>query len=294
MKTSRFAFFAACGLVGCRFAGPEELVGHAGPAATVDAGPTGAPEELPTAKRLQTTCAAPPPATESQMVDVPEGDFAMGCNDAVDADCKPDELPTHAVSLKGFRIDATEVTQEQYVACVVSGACLPPTCDWDPCGARAMHPVVCVNRADAVAYCAHEGKRLPSEAEWEKAARGPEGTKFPWGNDPIDCAHANIAGCTGGTQPVGSHPTGASMYGALDMAGNVVEWVNDTYDATYYAVSPHVDPEGPPASPPRDVFVGRGGGWNSTATWHRASARDDYEGAYFKKTFGFRCAASIP
>ncbi len=302
MIGKRLTLFAAVGLLGaCRFAGPEELVGKvdthadAGGGGGGGGGATGAPEELPSATRLHTsTCSTPPPGDASVMVDVPEGEFGMGCNSEVDTECKDDEKPAHAVSIKAFKLEATEVTQGQYYACVMAGACLAPTCDWDPCGARATHPVVCVNRVDAIAYCKYAGKRLPTEAEWEKAARGPKESKFPWGDDPADCSHANLAGCVGGTEPVGSHPIGASMYGALDMAGNVVEWVSDVYDPNYYSVAPLADPTGPAPTPKLESFVGRGGGWNSTAVWHRASARDDYEGTYFKKTFGLRCAVSAP
>ncbi len=300
---SRFCRVVACILpsvvafAACRMAGPEELIESvpSGPTRPDASARSDAPEELPTAARLSTrTCDAMPHADPSAMVDVPDGPFTMGCNPAVDGECKPDESPGRVVTLKAFRIDVTEVTQAQYYACVASGACLAPTCDWDPCGARATHPVVCVNRADAIAYCKNQQKRLPTEAEWEKAARGATGAKFPWGNDPIDCVHANIAGCVGGTEPVGSHPKGASPYGALDMAGNVVEWVSDVYNPTYYRTSPAADPPGPTPTTPDAAYVGRGGGWNSTNEWHRASARDDYEGTYFKKTFGIRCVADMP
>ncbi len=290
---------AACLLAGCRFAGAEDLLGSV---PTSDAGASspstaraGAPEEVPTAPRLQAAaCLEPGPPAPSVMVDVPAGAFPMGCNVKTDAECKADEHPAHAVVLASFRLDATEVTQAQYNECVLAGACLAPTCDWSPCSDRGQHPVVCINISDARAYCAFEGKRLPTEAEWEKAARGDGGHKFPWGDAPIDCAHANLAGCTGGTEPVGSHPAGASPYGALDMAGNVVEWVSDIYDPKYYAATQSVDPRGPGATSLFPAYVGRGGGWNSTEIWHRASARDDYEGTYFKKTFGVRCARSVP
>jgi len=291
---SRLSLVAACSLTACRMAGPNELVGtvHGGQDHPDGGAASGAPEELPTASRLANpNCGAAPPAAPSAVVDVPAGAFTMGCNPAVDEECRSDEDPGHDVALKAFRIDVTEVTQAQYYACVASGACLAPTCDWDPCGARANHPVVCVSRVDAIAYCTQQQKRLPTEAEWEKAARGTTGAKFPWGNDPVDCAHANLAGCMNGTEPVGSHPSGISPYGALDMAGNVVEWTADVYNPTYYVTSPLADPPGPAATPQYGSFVGRGGGWNSTEIWQRASARDDYEGTYFKKTFGIRCAS---
>jgi formylglycine-generating enzyme required for sulfatase activity len=286
----------ALGVSACRVAGPDELVGTVPAAAAhVDAGvvaPDGAPASDPPVPRQPTpTCSNDPPADPSKMVSVPAGAFMMGCNAAVDDECRADEKPGHEVTLKAFSIDATEVTQAQYYECVKAGACLAPSCDWEPCGARAEHPVVCVNRVDALAYCKFQNKRLPTEAEWEKAARGTEAPKFPWGNDPVDCTRANIAGCVGGTVPVGSYPTGISPYGALDMAGNVVEWVSDVYNPTYYAVSPAADPPGPAATPQYDQFVGRGGGWQGVAIWHRASSRDDYEAAYLKSTFGIRCAS---
>jgi formylglycine-generating enzyme len=289
--------FCALGVLpACRVAGPDELVGSVHTQANggdAGVGNGGAPEEQPNAQRLpNVTCPDPTPAEPTKTVDVPASDFTMGCDAQVDTECKPDEDPAHPVSLQAFSIDATEVTQAQYHDCVNAGACLPPTCDWDPCGARAKHPIVCVNRADAVAYCKLQNKRLPTEAEWELAARGTAALKFPWGNDAIDCTHGNLAGCLNDTAPVGSYPSGASPFGALDMAGNVVEWVSDIYDPGYYAVSPKDDPQGPASTPQHDAFVGRGGGFLSTAIWHRASARDDYEGTYFKKTFGIRCAAS--
>lgn len=247
------------------------------------------------ATRIATyVCKSPPaPAVASVLAQVPAGPFRMGCNPVSDSECRKDELPTHTVTLGAYAIDTTEVSQVQYYECVESGACLAPTCDWDPCAARAQHPVVCVNHHDATTYCAWKNKRLPTEAEWEKAARGTDGLKFPWGNDPVDCTLANMVGCKAGLggkdgiANVGSHPAGASVYGVQDMAGNVVELVSDRYDAGYYAMSPAADPIGPATAP---AYVGRGGGWKSLPYWHRASTRDDYEPEYFKASTGFRCA----
>ncbi len=246
-------------------------------------------------RRLDTyVCTTPPPpAAPTMMVEIPAGPFLMGCNSANDNECKKDELPPHMVTLKAYSIDVTEVSQLQYYECVKAGICLPPTCDWDPCGARADYPVVCVARADAGNYCVWKEQHLPTEAEWEKAARGPDGLKYPWGNDGIDCTRTNMAGCKAGsdgkdgTSKVGSHPAGASPYGVLDMAGNAVEWVADFYDESYYATSPAEDPTGPTKA---GSYVGRGGGWRSVPYWHRASTRDEYEPTYFKNSGGFRCA----
>ena len=246
-------------------------------------------------KRLDNYLCAkpPPPATPTKMVPVAAGPFLMGCNPGVDKECNRDELPTHTVTLRAYTIDATEVSQVQYWECFKAGACLAPVCDWDPCGVRINHPVACVDHVDATKYCAWQKKRLPTEAEWEKAARGPDGLKYPWGNQGVDCTRTNMEGCRAGLDgkegaaPVGTHPAGASPYGALDMAGNIAEWVADYYDVGYYARSPKENPTGPATA---SAFVGRGGGWRSVPYWQRTSVRDDYSSNYFKNSGGFRCA----
>src|SRR5262249_35763158 len=150
--------------------------------------------------------------------------------------------------------------------------CPAPGCEWD-CG-KGDAPAGCVNFTDAKAYCDWAKGRLPTEAEWELAARGTDGREFPWGNDAPDCDHVNMAGCGDAAADVGSHPKGASPYGAMDMAGNVVEMVADFYGATYYATSPEKDPTGPASGA---HYVGRGGGYKSEAVWQRTSARDTYD-----------------
>lgn len=220
-----------------------------------------------------------------EMVDVPAGDFWMGCNEEVDTNCDDDEKPGRTVTLSAFEIDVTEVTQDQYAACVAAGDCPEPACPWD-CE-RTDYPASCLTFAAANAYCAWAGKRLPTEAEWEKAARGEDGLKYPWGNDEPTCDLANMGGCGDVAAPVGSVPDGASPYGVLDMAGNMVEYVSDWYIATYYATAPAVDPTGP-ASGSR--FGGRGGGFRSDANYQRTSKRDVYDPPDQGAALGFRCA----
>ena len=222
---------------------------------------------------------------EPAMVKVPAGPFDMGCNGALDADCLDDEKPSHEVTLSAFEIDETEVTQDQYAECVLAGTCDPPLCAWD-CSAK-NYPAACVTWDQAKMYCAWAKKRLPTEAEWEKAARGTDGRKYPWGKKEPSCSEANMTGCGEKAAPVGSHSAGASPYGALDMAGNMVEMLEDFYDATYYQSSPLKDPKGPAQG---KRFVGRGGGYKSKALWQRTSSRDWYDPPDFGKPLGFRCA----
>lgn len=217
---------------------------------------------------------------------IPGGAFDMGCNAAVDPECRDDEKPTHSVNVDAFEMDKLEITQAQFFACVKDGKCVFPKCDWDPC-AQPDLPMGCVKHEQAAGYCAYVGKRLPSEAEWEKAARGTDGRKYPWGNDPIDCTRANLLGCGNVPTAVGTHPTGASPFGVEDLAGNVVEWTSDWYDPGYYAASPPSNPHGPDNG---TAYSGRGGGFLSEEIWQRTSSRDLYEPSYFRVSMGIRCA----
>ena len=216
---------------------------------------------------------------------VPAGEFLMGATSA-DSSADDDEKPQHVVYLDAFWIMKTEVTNAQYAQCVAAGACAEPgNTRWQD-HEYIDHPVVNVGWSQAQTYCVWAGGRLPTEAEWEKAARGADGRRYPWGDAVPDVQRANYGNPNGGTTPVGSYPAGASPYGALDMAGNVWEWVADWYDAGYYARSPAVNPLGP------DTGIGRvlrGGSWDYAAGGLRCSSRR-YGPALRYSNIGFRCA----
>jgi formylglycine-generating enzyme required for sulfatase activity len=240
--------------------------------------------------------AAPPPAGD--MVSVPAGIFPMGCDWAHTGGrygCYSDEVPLHTVYLDAYRIDTHEVTNARYAACVAAGGCTPPhatgsytRASYYGNPAYDSYPVIYVDWAQARDFCAWEGKRLPTEAEWEKAARGASSRAYPWGDQFWDCPLANAANCVGDTSAVGSYPAGASPYGALDMAGNVWEWVNDWWDEYYYSVSPYSNPPGP-ATGTRRVL--RGGGWRYDDL--RVANRGPSYPTYWDDPdgVGFRCVA---
>ena len=224
---------------------------------------------------------------EPSMVLVPAGEFTMGSPTG-----DPDERPPHQVYLDSFLIDTYEVTVGQYATFLQEAGGHPPS-DWESMNrlAHQKRPVSNVDWADAAAYCKWAGKRLPTEAEWEKAARGTDGRLYPWGNEPPTSRHANF-GQTGSSNhgalaPVGSFEEGKSPYGLYDMAGNVWEWVGDWYDHGYYQASPPKNPEGPPMG---GFKVIRGGSWNSSARVLRSSDRywdpPTFRSQYFP---GFRC-----
>ena len=217
---------------------------------------------------------------------VASGSFWMGCNEAVDTLCESNESPYHEVTLSGYYMDRTEVTQGEYKKCVDAGECDTPSCDWDPTG-TPNRPVVCVTWSQAGEYCVWAGKRLPTEAEWEKAARGTDGRKYPWGNETATCDYAVMYGCPGDAMDVCSKsPSGDSPYGLCDMAGNVWEWVSDWYDSGYYANSPASNPTGPVSGSGR---VLRGGSFYHYYFNLRASSRAGINPSGVYDYLGFRC-----
>ena len=242
------------------------------------------------------------------MAEVPAGKFWMGCASA-DTACAASEKPLHELALSAYFIDLQEVTVAAYAACVAATACVAPNLQYSlttPTAnyghpARASYPVNGVDRSHAASYCAWRGKRLPTEAEWEKAARGGCSSYpnsdcktampvYPWGNQAADCTFAVVkagaAGCGSGvTAPTGGVAAGASPYGLLDMAGNVAEWVSDDFDVGYYLGSPASDPQGPAAT---GKAVLRGGSFSSLPVDVRASARVEQTAA--NDGTGFRCA----
>jgi formylglycine-generating enzyme required for sulfatase activity len=219
---------------------------------------------------------------DSTLVYVPSGIFLMGHGG--------EDNPVHEVFLDDFWIYQTEVTNGMYGLCVSAGYCTPPGPDpslpdyADP--TLKDHPVVGVTWAQADIYCRWIEARLPTEAEWEKTARGPTGRKYPWGEDQPDCDRLNFNNCVGHLTNVIDYPTGASPYGAFDLSGNAFEWVSDWYKAAYYNESPSENPPGPESGEVRSV---RGSSFESTIDQVRPSTRWFSDPEEFRADLGFRC-----
>ena len=245
------------------------------------------------------------PKDNMPLVYVPAGEFLMGSTDQ-DPGADVDEKPQHTVTLDAFWIGQTEVTNAMFAAflnemgnqveeraswlnAAAEDVAILQNQDgaWLPRGGYEDHPVTFVTWYAARAYCSWAGGRLPTEAEWEKAARGSDGRIFPWGNE-IDCTKANYLDChLAGSLPVGSRPAGASPYNVLDMTGNVWEWVSDWHAAETYASSPTENPSGPETGLARVV---RGGSWLFDAKHARAANRRSDGPLITKPDYGFRCA----
>lgn len=229
------------------------------------------------------------------MVYVPSGPFWMGCAPATGVECQADEMPMHAVSLPGFFIDRSETTQAAYQECVNVRACIEPSCSWTP-KESPDKPVVCVSWDQARGFCNWMQKRLPTEAEWEKAARGTDKRLYPWGDAYPDCYHAVInddgPSCSGRISKniCSRSPLGDSPYGACDMLGNVWEWVSDWYAEDYFSRGVLQNPQGPSTGSEK---VCRGGGYankpDQIMVFERTPVDPLVAGDYF---LGFRCAMS--
>ena len=229
------------------------------------------------------------------MLYIPAGEFEMGSNDG-----DSDEEPIHTVYLDAYWMDETEVTNAMFLKCVNVGNCDNPGGSYYSDSAYSNHPVAYVSWYDAKAYCSWAGGRLPSEAEWEKAARGNlEGKTYPWGDQLPICAEDADNGAKfddnakcdrTGTEPVGRFRTNG--YGLFDTSGNVWEWVNDRYDSRYYSNSPSNNPSGPSSG---NVRVLRGGSWASYDVGNiRSAVRFRSFPVSAAYNFGFRCSRSLP
>ena len=255
------------------------------------------------------------------MVEVPEGEFVMG-SDGTDELSRVNEFPEHVVYLSAYWIDIYEVTNTEFAAFLNAygsntspeGYELLDAADedrhifldgdvWYAEPEYANHPVTDITWYGADTYCGYYCKRLPTEAEWEKAARGgcevegdplacedpADERTYPWG-EGLDCGHANFADCVGDTTPVGSYILGTSPYGVHDMAGNVWEWAKDRYKIDYYSESPDVNPQGPESGRNRVI---RGGAWGGYSLEPRCVYRYLKDPASANAGMGFRCARSL-
>ncbi len=259
------------------------------------------------------------------MVSVEAGKFYMGCDPEHNGDklCindageETDEVPLHTVVLSAYSIDKYEVTNAQYAVFLNnhgSNDCKGHDCmhlesedihilkqddEYVVEEGYEDHPAIVVTWYGAHTYCSAGGKRLPTEAEWEKAARGTTIQAFPWGDQLPDCTYANYDNhgfCVGDTAPVGSYPLGASReYGAMDLAGNVWEWVSDWYDYDYYHTYPEDGWPLNPTGPESGLYKGvRGGGWLCIESALRVANRHYYHPyIIFDNTIGFRCVDTV-
>lgn len=225
-------------------------------------------------------------------ITIPAGEFLRGSDRRIDPDARDNETPQRRIYLPAYEITRVPVTNAQYKVFVEATGHNAPK-HWVkgqiPQGTM-NHPVVCVTWHDAVTFCRSVIAHLPTEAEWEKAARGTDGRIYPWGNNgPDKTLTVYYDEAIPAETPVGSYPAGASPYGVRDMGGLVWEWINDWYQSDYYAVSPSNDPRGPAKGTTR---VLRGG---SMLTWDslRSAYRHHYDPDSWSHNGGFRCARML-
>ena len=225
------------------------------------------------------------------MVVIPAGEFLMGAEDGLQ-----DARPIHRVYLSSYWFDKYEVTNAQYRQCIEGGGCTPPKDRQafdDP--QRLQRPVTNITWNQARSYCQWQGKRLPTEAEWEKAARGTDGRRYPWGNNGNvirnRVRNGEVSAGSNGTEPAGLQASTVSAYGVFDLIGSVSQWVKDWYAEDFYQASPARDPQGPLRGSFR---VLRGGEWNEKPPDLRASYRGWDEMTYWGPTLGVRCADDVP
>jgi len=285
------AWAAVCGQCGAKVDDAAKFCGACGAKMAAETAPvadTPPPYDGKAGEKAGQQCINPKDG--AVMVWVPAGNFLMGSTDA-DKLARTDEKPQHSVYLDGYWVYRTEVTVAQYKAyCASAGAAMPTdTPGW---GWQDTHPMVYVNWKEARAYAKWAGAKLPSEAQWEKAARGTDGRIYPWGNawDADRCNNEQTG--PEQTMAVGSLPDSVGPYGCVDMAGNVLEWCEDWYGTDYYKNSPDRNPKGPDGG---EYRVLRGGSWSDTnPVYFRCAFRLDYTPALRNAFSGFRCVVFPP
>lgn len=258
--------------------------------------PTPLPSDIPTPTAIPFNIETNP-KDNAEMILVDSGEFLMGSDQATDPYFWGAEGPSHIVFLDSYYIYRKEVTIAMYQACVDEKACPKPSQiysetreDYFTNSQYANYPVIYVSWVGAHSYCQWAGAKLPTEAQWEKAARGIDGRMFPWGNELPAPSLLNYNASD--TAEVGSFPLGVSPFGALDMAGNVLEWVNDRFQSGYYDVSPLENPIGPAGGNRRVI---RGGAWeHSDFSTLRTVARASLVESYTGNNIGFRCVIPSP
>lgn len=299
-----------CLLLGCSSQQPPAAPENAQPADNSTQAPVITPTEKPTRTSTPTTTPIPATPTETQpaatpeigigstllsekdwmtLLYVPGGPFQMGSDRS-----SKNSYPLHTIYLESFWIDQTEVTNAMYTKCVTDGACQAPQdvnshnrLNYFTDERYADYPVLFVPWNEASAYCRWAGRELPTEAQWEKAARGTDSRLYPWGDQAPSKELLNFDTPLGDTKKVGVYPAGASPYGALDMAGNAWEWVADWYEERYYQTSPEENPTGPQYGYER---VERGGSWGDDMSQIRTFVRRGRSPIEVSNALSFRCA----